>query len=475
MQAAQASQTSSAWQSRYAQRHRLTRVTDFPAGIDPPRKVRIYRRQAHYLLQWWVPAQRRTLNERVEGDLLTAILRARQIDGDLLAPPPAADDAHTSHQELVDRFLGDVAQRVEADELAPRTLARYRSALGHYLAFVDDAVSPATKPQPAGVDRPFALGFAAFLRHRRVTPNGHPHAKPRPLGDTDYVIDVVRAMYEWAIHPHRGGLLLAGILNPFLRASLKRRRPVRDLLGEPDITLEMATDFVQACDLPTLRLVAPLIFYGLRPAETIYLFREHIDARWVTVPCIPDFNYVTKGLRDKKLPRLEVLARLWDVQPDSHGLLLLRPEVVEGRVEPPLLGHGLASLIVTYRRRSAQLKSPCRNQLDMCRDDIIADAGGLTYGHVDRGFRRVARQLAWPATATLKDFRHLFNTTLANAGMPEHERQYLMGHAPSRQAITAYTHLTQLHDRYTAIASEAFGPLIATIEHRLEPFCVRVA
>ena len=44
------------WSERYGYRHRLSRVTEFPFGVAAPRKVRLYYRLDHFVLQWWDPA-----------------------------------------------------------------------------------------------------------------------------------------------------------------------------------------------------------------------------------------------------------------------------------------------------------------------------------------------------------------------------------------------------------------------------------
>src|SRR5947208_17075348 len=77
-------ETQRSWSARYGAIHRLARLTEFPSGIAAPRKVRVYRRVHHYVLQWWDPAAKRTLSDRVDGDLLSALIRARQIDERLI-------------------------------------------------------------------------------------------------------------------------------------------------------------------------------------------------------------------------------------------------------------------------------------------------------------------------------------------------------------------------------------------------------
>ena len=63
------------WSQRYGERHRLVRLTQFPLGIRPPKRVRIYFRHDHHLLQWWDRTAKQNLSERVDGDLVAAIAR----------------------------------------------------------------------------------------------------------------------------------------------------------------------------------------------------------------------------------------------------------------------------------------------------------------------------------------------------------------------------------------------------------------
>src|SRR5690348_5440990 len=97
----------SPWTLKYGEKHRFERVNDLPAGVAPPRRVRIYRRSGHHLLQWWDPAAGRNLSERVDGDLVAAIVRARQVEERLehfrTSGPRQA--RRLSHPDLVERFL----------------------------------------------------------------------------------------------------------------------------------------------------------------------------------------------------------------------------------------------------------------------------------------------------------------------------------------------------------------------------------
>jgi hypothetical protein len=98
---------------------------------------------------------------------------------------------------------------------------------------------------------------------------------------------------------------------------------------------------------------------------------------------------------------------------------------------------------------------------------VLRDAGGLTYKLIQGEFRQVASRLGWPATATLKDFRHLCQTVLDNGGLSISERQYLLGQSLGSAAIVAYTHLNQLPARYRQAVETGFRPVLAAIDQKL--------
>jgi hypothetical protein len=458
------------WSERYGARHRLVRVTDLPPGITGPIKVRLYRRRDHFVLQWWDPAAKRTLSDRVDGDLVAALVRARQIEERLNHFRASGQGARRlSHEELVERFLADLRRRADAGAIDPDTAERYRAALDHYRAFCERPEVRRAFPYAAGVNRDFQLAFAAFLANRRAAPNGHAHTAPRLMKGGGFVQDTVRAMLQWAADPDRGGLLPNGFRSPFLRRAERRELLQGGPLSEPDITPEMAVAFVGACDAWQLRLFVPLLFFGLRAAEPCYLFGEYLERDWLRVPCNPDLEYRTKGRRDKRLPLLDALGPFWDAlrSGGARGLLYERRAVAEGREKARLRGASLADLVAEFRRRCAAGRSPDAAQRRRLRDRVLAEAGGLGYDHVEGEFRRLAGALGWPAAATLKDFRHLFATTLANAALPEGYRRYLMGQTPGKAATVAYTHLNRLREQYADAVRREWQPLVDAVNARL--------
>lgn len=458
------------WSERYGEKHRLCWVREFPPGITPPQRVRIYQRSGHFVLQWWDPGAKGNLSDRVDGDLVAAIARARQIEERLTHFRSSGQGGHRrlSHEELLSRYLADLKQRANAGDLETATVARYSAALDHYLAFWRQPAICKAYPHVAGVNRDFRLAFAAFLANRQVAPNGNANAMSRPMKGQGFVIDAVRAVFEWASDPDRGNLLPDGFRNPFRRASGSRPVHQGDPLADPDITLSMAIDFVKACDQYQLRLFVPMILFGLRAAEPCMLFREHLDAGWLRVQGLPELAYQTKGKRDKRLPLLDELRPFWDLlrAGPAGGLLYERRSVVDGQERAHLREASLAELIAEFCNRCGRQKSLDAAGRQRLRIELIHKAGGLNYDHVEEEFRALASRLKWSPQATLKDFRHLFATMLGNSPMAEAYKKYLLGQSPGRAAILAYTHLNQLRQQFADAVIREWPALVAAINDR---------
>ncbi len=459
----------SAWNLRYAEKHRLRRLEQFPAGITPPRRVRVYQRRDHYVLQWWDKSQRRTSSERIDGDLLTALGRAREIDERLEHFRSAGVGMpNTSHDELVARYLADLDCRIEAGEIDLATSRRYRSALQHYLDFVGEPDLRRRYRQVNSVDHAFQLEFAAYLNRVRSKANGVGAVGGRPLKRQDFVFDVVRSMFEWGADGQRGNLLATGFQNPFT----KRRRGTRQITTDPvrplDVTMQMAVELVAVTDRFQLGLLAPLLLYGLRPSELSWLFSEHAEQGWLRVINIPELHYTTKGRRDKRFPLVECLSAIWELNRAPSQGLVYKNDLVEKVHKPSEARLSLEALIAEYRRRCASANTGTVAQRLKIRDQLMKQAHQLNYDRIEGEFRKLARQLGWSASATLKDLRHLFSTCLENAGVPEFYRRYFMGHALGKAPIVAYTHITEekIQEHYRRALESELAPIVAAIKER---------
>lgn len=438
----------------------------FPAGITAPKRIRIYRRSTHYILQWYDSGRRRNASERVDGDLVAAIARAREIDR-RLDEYRTAGTGHRrlTHAELVTHFKRDLHQRADAGELDLKTVARYQSALTHYTAFLESGEVAKRYPIASRIDRQFVLEFAAFLKSRRISPNGHPHTSKRPMASTAYVENVASSMFAWAGDAERGNLLPDGFRNPFARRARRSTQVAPDPSRPPDITMDMAAEFLGKCDRDTLPYFTLLALYGLRPSELTLLFREHINAGWLHVRCDLELGLLAKGRRDKSLPLLPGLPIPIGASYPTEGLLFGSGRVT-AQCGLPLLGASLQELRAIFRERCAregQLTSENRASL---LKQLLKDAGALQYDEIEQRFQVVARCLKFPRAATLKDFRHLCNTNLQNAGVPEVYRRFLLGHSLGRSALVNYSHLTQLRHWYEKGVELQMQPIVEAVRDR---------
>ncbi len=465
------SSISGTWSQRYGEQHRLVRIAQFPFGVQPPKRVRIYFRHDHYLLQWWDRTAKRSLCERIDGNLVVAIARARQIEERLEHfRSSGVGMRKAQHGLLVEQFEADLRHRADAGEIDPRTVRRYESALGHYQGFVEQPSVHRQFPHVDSVDRQFALELMAYLRALQVHPNGHPNGQARPMRRPDYIIAVVRAMYDWAADPQRGKLLPEGFHNPFLRRGRHSTAPAAVSIGEPDITVDMAAEFLGACDAYQLRLFGPLAVYGLRAGEPCFFFCEHLHGGWLDVPCLPELAYFTKGRRAKRLPVIPCLDRLLraGVPGRSAGLMYLRRGIAGEAEAASPIGASLKMLVKEFERRSAAAAIRTAADRHRLRDRLLYDAGGINYDHVVTEFDKVARALKWPQPATLKDFRHLAATCLENAGTPEHYRKFLLGQSPGRAAIVTYTHHNEIRQRFEEAVGKNLYPVVDAIGRRAQ-------
>jgi integrase len=456
------------WSERYGSAHELRRVVEFPLGMRPPKRLRIYARGEHFIVQWWDPQEKKNLNERVNGDLVDAIARGREIEARLENLGRSGHgNPKVGHEVLLDRYLDDLRRRADAGQLAVSTVERYEAALEHYRAFVCQPSQRKAFPYPAGANRDFQLAVAAHLEQLAVTRDGHPHARRRPLRSPQLVLDAVRAMFAWAADPARGNLLPVEFRNPFQQPDRSRRSQVIDPFGQPDITTAMTIDLLGACDAFQLPLFAALALFGLRASEPIFIFREQIEEDWFRVTCHPQLGFLTKGKRDKRFPMPPSLRQvLLPAGSRRDGLLFTRREAGLGPRNAPLCGGSLADLSAEFQRRCRLHATSSAATRQSIRDELIRAAGGLNYDQIQHEFRGLANQLGWPRQATLKDIRHHFATVMENSGVASCYARYLMGHTLGKTPIVTYTHLNQLQSQFQKALDQDLAPIVDAVERR---------
>ncbi len=279
----------STW-SKYREKHRWQRITDF-AGMTPPKKVRIYRRNDRYLLDWWDRSVNGHLRQPVDGDLADAVVAARKIDEHLLACKTSGRAKQkVSHAELVEAYLADIQSRVDAGQLATATPGTYKSALAHYVTFIEQPTVAHRYDRIGRVDRNFAREFAAFLNDRRVSRNGRGEPTGR-MRSADKVLNTVRQMYNWAVRAEQPRLLPAGFENPFHKGITGRSRGKALAASQPlALTTAMAGDLLmyirhQGAE-HDLALFATILLGGMAlPSRRCSLPIIYATAGWASATC----------------------------------------------------------------------------------------------------------------------------------------------------------------------------------------------
>ena len=283
-----------------------------------------------------------------------------------------------------------------------------------------------------------------------------------------FVLQIVRAAFSWAGDSERGNLLPSEFRNPFISHAGLLRRPSPDPTRELPITTEMVVEFVGVCDHYQQQLFLPLVLFGLRASEPVWLFHEDLQRGWLDVRCNPELDYLTKGQRDKRFPLIESLTELWEnwTHASNTGLLLRRREW-DGNLATDPQSYG--DLVTSYHNECRRRGTASLLERRQIRDTLMQTAGGLNYDQIDGEFRRLARQLSWKPNATLKGFRHLFATALENSGCPETYRRFFLGHSPGRAASLSYTHLDQLGRHFRHFLDGEYAGIVAAFQKLIRP------
>jgi integrase len=169
-----------------------------PPIVSPRKSFRVGRVQAYARGQVWylcyhengVRRRPRVGPDRRAAQRLAAQINAQLENGQvgLLSFEPL------SIREVRQRWL-DHHEHVLRSSLA--TLARYRTATAHLMAYLNEVHPARLASQFTSRD---AESFAKWIRTIQVAPNGHLHSKKRPLMDkgVKYILETCRALFTYA-------------------------------------------------------------------------------------------------------------------------------------------------------------------------------------------------------------------------------------------------------------------------------------
>src|SRR3954453_19390633 len=382
------------------------------------RRVKAYLRGRVWYLQYHENGARR--RPRVGPDLDAARRLAAQTNAQL----ESGDVAVLSFEPVP---IPDLRQRwLDHHEHVLRssvpTVARYRTATEHLLAFVRDVRPVRLASQFSARD---AEAFARHLRTLEVAPNGHEHSPGRPLMDkgVKIILQCCRTLFVYAAKRRH---LSAYAENPFTQIEVDRV-PVEQVKPILLFTPEQERGFLEACDDHQFPIFLTLMLTGLRPGELCHLLLPEdldLDAGVLRVRNKARLGWRVKTRAEREVPLVPALVDVLRVAVGGRptGPVFRRPVCGQERQVPPLDGKGRPELEAEADARvalpQAELKRGLtrRERLDVQRT-VWRDAGALREEGVRAAFSRFARKIGLPLATAPKALRHGFATALQDANV----------------------------------------------------------
>jgi integrase len=369
----------------------------------------------------------RPVRKAVADDLEAAKQVAAQINLELTASAPTLFSFEpVSVAELQRKFI-DYHEHVLRSSLA--TVDRYRTAIQHLVNF--DAGDRAGRVRNAhDID---VEAFVRYLRTVRVAPNGHAHARRRPLRDNGvrYILETCRSLYAYAAKRRH---LPPYTDNPFAglggkRARVEDAKPIFVFGAESELT------FLKVADPWAFRDQFLLVKLGLRPGELVRLLIEDVDlpGGWLHVRSRPELGAPTKTRRERAIPLIAeigvVLTQL--IGDRTGGPVILRHKADVSRL--PLAKCDARALAAAAQKRIAAAEDGellDRREVARIQREVWRDAGATRLERIRTSFIRIADVCGLHDATCPKSWRHTFATLLQDANVDPLIRQITLGHAP---------------------------------------------
>ena len=376
--------------------------------------------------------------------------------------------------ELRDRWL-DHHEHVLRSSVA--SIKRYRTGTDHLLRFLSD-VRPVR--QASQLHAQHAEEFVRYLRSIRVSPNGHPHSRKRPLLDKGikYILETCRAMFTYAAKRRH---LSPYAENPFTVLQIDRI-PIEEAKPIVLFTPEQERQFLEACDSWQFPVFLTLMLTGVRPGELAhFLLPEDLDLEvgLLKVRNKPKLGWQVKTRTERDIPIVpphrEVLRRYLGGRAAGPVFRLRR----FSRVLVPLLSLGTArslenELTARIARREHEGEEPLdrASRLALARE-VWRDAGSIPEQRIRLEFMRITSKIGLAGATTPKLLRHQFATSLQDANVDPLIRNELMGHSPGSPKrgglgmTTVYTHTDPVTRRRQLEAALICRPAIEAAQRWL--------
>ena len=222
----------------------------------------------------------------------------------------------------------------------------YDSRLYHIRAFAEQPDIRKKYPKAQDIDADHIALLATFLRHRKVSRNGHFSAEQKLMSERtrSEVLHRLKEALFWGVRnhmmPHDYGL-------PEIKQFIGRRM-MKNPLREPSFALERRKRLVKIADAYQLITLSLQLVLPLRPEQVSGLLITDIDwtRRMLSFGTRFNGNDFTKGKTDFNVPFPEQLCPLLRraVSNRVDGPVFLRRSVFEGQEKPNILISAIGDL-----------------------------------------------------------------------------------------------------------------------------------
>lgn len=389
--------------------------------------------------------------------------------------PSALGFEPVSIADLRERWL-DHHEHVRRSSL--QTINRYRTATEHLLNFLGK-VRPLRR---ASDFRPcHAEEFVRYLRSIKVAPNGHAHARKRPLRDAGvkYILETCSTLFNYA---QRNRHLSPYAENPFQTIEVGRI-PVEDARPIIVFTREQERCFLATCDDWQVPVFLTLLLTGLRPGELTHLLLPDdldLESRWLHVRNKPNLGWQIKTRNERSIPLIPELADvLRHNLGDRNSGPVFRQRRCANGYSPPLTSCSRRLLeqevaARNQRREAETSESLSRRARSQVCQTVWRDLGAIKPDIVRTEFMRLTGAIELPHVTAPKTLRHTFATILQDANVDPLIRNELMGHVPATSTgaglgMTAvYTHTQPETKRRELERAFAGRPALQYARERLQ-------
>jgi integrase len=285
--------------------------------------------------------------------------------------------------------------------------------------------------------------FVKYLRGLKVAPNGHDHAKKRPLRDSGikYILETCCSLFNYAARQRH---LSPYAENPFRMIEVSRI-PVEDTKPVVVFNEDQERRFLDACDEWQFPIFVSLMLTGLRPGELIHLLLPDdldLENGWLRVRNKPRLGWQVKTRNERDIPLVSALTGVLRklVGERRTGPVFRQRRCSEGHL-PPLAALSMKELELEVVRRVARQET--EDEVPLTRSARLAvaakvwrAAGGLKYDWVRKEFTRLTKGIGLAEITAPKTLRHGFATALQDGNVDPLIRNELMGHAPSASGLS---------------------------------------